>query len=626
MLVNTHLMAEMVLRRVAASEVVIHDVETSGLDWRHNHIVGHVITVGPLAGDTFYIPVRHAPGNNLPADIQVPQTDNGWRGEIHPFEVSMIKAYESKMTVFHNGAFDMRFMHKIGWKPSGPIEDTMIMAYLTDELRRSLSLDACCKEEKVAEKKGDQLYKYLSEKFGCAADKSSMAFYWRADPADTVVWDYASGDGTSTWQLRDVLKAQIIKPYYSTATRDYTLERVAKVEMLLIPILHRMSMRGIIVDEERLEELTRLTQIELETGEKALGGINVRSPIAMEKYFTDAGITEWMYTESTMHLPIEKRRKSFDAAFLATNAPGREIIKVRKNKTMLTNFLQPMKDRYLYNGKVYAEIHQTRDEEFGTRTGRLSVSNPNLTAIPGKRQKDAGRRFRSIFVPDPGKKFIEADYRTCEIVICTHYCKAKLWLDGFMNGVDPHTSISEGIGITRQHAKTINLAIMTGAGKKEIASQLGIGLVEGSKIVDQYFDGLPELKEFQKISTKNFRNRGFVATLLGRRLQLADPNKGYTGVNRLTQGGNADITKAALIAMDPYVELKMPVHDSVLFQGESINDPEVQKGMQAMVDVCGDLGLEVPMEAEYGEGINWGEATFNVMGKVRWEPANGNGT
>jgi DNA polymerase-1 len=280
-----------------------------------------------------------------------------------------------------------------------------------------------------------------------------------------------------------------------------------------------------------------------------------------------------------------------------------------------------MKGKFLHNGRVHTEFHQTRDEEFGTRTGRLSTTGPNMGAMPGKRQGELGKRFREIFIPDDGMEFTEADYNVCEIRICAHYCQARAWLDGFKAGKDPHTAISDALGIQRRHAKTINLALMTGAGKGKIASELGLPLHEGMRVVEQYFDGLPELKEFQRQATRAFESRGFVSTLLGRRLQLANSSKAYTAVNRLTQGGNADIIKSAMVALDkvPNIETMLTVYDSTLFQHEKGFDQARANALQTIVDMKA-LGIDfsVPMRAEYGSGKDWGQATFTTEGFVEW--------
>lgn len=603
------------MRRLADAKEVVVDVETSGLSWMTNHIIGWVLTDGPGPDDTFYVPVRHAPGGNLPSGEQVPMLSTSWNGSVHPVEHDMLKILAGKKLIFHHGTFDMGFMHRVGWKPSGPVEDSMIAAYLVDELRPSMSLEACCRDEQVQAKKGQQLYQAIAAKVNCAPDQSSMGYLWQMPADHPDVIDYSCGDGTSTWQLMETLRRRIIEPYYKNSKVEYSLQRVAEVEFKLLPILHKMSMRGIRVDEERLEQLIGEMTAEYEEALSKIGNeMNVRSPLQVRAYFEKQGITDWPLTE--------KGSPSFPERWLSTTDAGRAIVAVRKNRTLLDNFLLPMKGRFLRNGRVHTNFHQTRDMEYGTRTGRLSTTDPNLGAMPGKRQGALGRRFRSIFVPDVGMEFTEADYATCEIRICAHYCGARAWVNGLLNGIDPHTSISTEIGIPRKAAKTINLALMTGAGKDKIALELaeqGISADDAYSFVDRFFNGLPELQTFQKQSTRVFRDRGFVSTLLGRRLQLAEPRKAYTAVNRLTQGGNADCIKAAMVNLDQEQssETMLTVYDSALLQHEKGDREAALSAVKTMVNLPAmGIALEVPMRAEYGSGANWGEATFKEEGWV----------
>jgi DNA polymerase I len=609
MLINNWTMAEHVLRRLESCTEYVYDAETSGLDWRHNHVVGHVFTFGPSPQDTYYIPVRHARGGNLQADIQIPTRPDEWRGDVHPFEKEWIKRVKGKKMIGHNLSFDGGMLHKLGWTPSA-MEDTMVQAYLLDEVRRSLSLSACCKDYKVQEKLGDDLYAYLTNTYGAPAGRDSMSHFWLSDASEPVVWEYASGDGTSTFQLNKVLNEEIDRVYYSNAIMDFSLRRVADMESACTPVIHRMRIHGMRVDEERLQELHQKFTLEIAQAEERLNGINVKSPLAMQKYFTDAGVTDWPLTPTG--------KPSFPEEWMVKSEEGRAIVAVRKNRTLISSFLDPMTSRFLYKGRIHAEIHQTRDEHFGTKTGRLSVTAPNLSAYPGKRQGELGKIMRSVFVPDDGNEFVEADYKTCEIRVCAHYCKAKVWTEGYRKGIDPHTSVSDSMSIIRRHAKTINLALMTGSGKKAITEKLGLPDAEGSALVDQYFAGLPELKEFQNQAKRNFRSRGFVSTIGGRRLQLTDPNKDYTALNRLTQGGNADLTKTALVMADQVegAVLNMPVHDSLLFQTRIGDDETRTKVLRAMIDAGHELGFSIPMGVEWGRGMNWGEATFNTEGDI----------
>lgn len=618
MLINKIPMLDMVIRRIEDAPEVVLDVETSGLDYLKNHIVGWVVTVGPTPNDTFYIPVRHAGGGNMPAIIQIPTTSENWnREDIHPAEFRLIKAIKNKPLVFHHASFDMAFMSQVGWEPSGPIADTMIAAYLLDELRTSLSLEACCKEEKVAAKLSSIMYQHLAEKLGCAPDKSSMSHFWRLPGDDAVAVNYASGDGTSTYQLWQEYKRRIATPYFVNATREFDLKRVAAVEFALIPVLHKMRMRGVKVNEERLTHLINTLEADFKKSQKLIGDLNPRSPLQMRAYFEKHNITSWPKTL--------KGAPSFPELWLKTTEPGRAVLVARKYRTILDTFLLPMRGRHMRNGRVHTNFHQTRDELFGTKTGRLSTTDPNLGAQPGKRQKEMGALFRSVYEADEGMEFCEADYRAMEIRICAHYCKAKAWVDGFWKGLDPHTAVAQDIGIERPQAKVINLGIMMGMGKGRVAQELNMPMGEANATVDRYFAGLPELAQFQQQSANVFRSRGFVSTLLGRRLQLANPNKAFTAVNRLTQGGNADCMKSAMVALDKHddISMSLTVYDSCLFQVEKGNVAARERAIQKMVDMpaIGIPEFSIPMEAEYGQGKTWADATFTVLGHERWEPA-----
>lgn len=611
-LINTAEEAEKLLQRLQQSSRIVYDAETSGLDWKTNHIIGHVITFGPDPRDSFYVPVRHRDGGNLEGCRPEPEAVS-WQGAANWFEDTLIEYLnrQNMKICFHNGAFDMKFLTRIGFKKGAKTEDTMIAAYLVDELRRSFSLDACCRDEGVQEKKGMALYQriaeYTNQPLSEKRPQEIMAFLWMLPGDDDVVVDYSAGDGTSTWQLMDALWEKIKKPYYENQFRSYDLQRVAEVEFALMPVLNKMMTRGIKIDLEYFAELTKQIGDEYQEAAEKIGDLNVRSRNQMMEYFRSHDIENWPMTP--------KGNPSFNEKWLLTTEPGQRIVKARKFRTLHDSYLKPMRERHIVDGRLYVNYSQTMDEDYGTKTGRLSAHDPNITGQPGKRQGELGKRFRTAYIPDRGN-WISADYQTCEIVVCCHYCKAAVWLEGFKNGVKAHQSVSDAIGIPYQHAKTINLGLMTGMGKNALAEDLGIPLNEAITLVNQYFDGLPEVKRFQKKSMANFRNRGFVSTLLGRRLQLDDARFAYRALNRLTQGGNADIIKERMVAMDEVAdhngsELILNVHDDISFECDE--KEQAVEMVDCMKDMSG-VGLSLPMQVDWGRGPNWGVATFNEEG------------
>src|SRR5688572_24601943 len=105
---------EAILDRLRDEPVVCVDLETSGLDWRRNHIVGWVLTFGSNPLDSFYLPVRHAQGGNI-LNYPGPQTADGWDGKPHPIEGAIIASLDQpgRLVFGHHLGFDLKFMWRL---------------------------------------------------------------------------------------------------------------------------------------------------------------------------------------------------------------------------------------------------------------------------------------------------------------------------------------------------------------------------------------------------------------------------------------------------------------------------------------------------------------------------------
>ena len=475
---------DVVAAHLSKADRVVIDVETNGLDWKTNHIVGYVFTFGPAPEESFYIPVRHATGNNSePTSVR-----------------NMIISHQTRPRhwIGHNLAFDLGFLTKEGIELNGTFEDTMINAALLDEFRRSFSLESCAREAGVQAKLADEIKEHIERTFGQSFGKNYMGQYWKLDAQDKVAIDYATGDGTTTWQLAE-MQAEWLE--------DQDLGVVHDVECKLIPVLNRMTMRGIRVDEERLHKLKAIMEHRIVNANHDLGReLNVNSGAQIRKYLEDHGVTNWPTTPAG--------NPSFPEEFLLSNEPGQKIIKVRKAKRMLDAFIQPIIDRHLYKGRVHSTFNQLRGDEYGTVTGRLSSSNPNLQQVP-KRDVGNGVLFRSIFVPDEGMVWGSADYSQCEPRLLAHYSKCKVLIGGYPQtpSVDAHTAVAQAANIDRQSGKRLNQALLTGAGNKKAAMMLGKPMDEAMRIVNDYFKAMPEIRDLQKVAANAMRDRGFVRSI-----------------------------------------------------------------------------------------------------------------
>ncbi|KKN51107.1 hypothetical protein LCGC14_0626170 [marine sediment metagenome] len=603
------------LRRLEVEPTFVVDVETSGLDWRFNHPVGYVLTFGPKPEDSFYLPVRHAGGGNIPAldGIEIPDTPTGWRGDLHPIEkeiASILKKRRGYLAIGHYLAFDLRFLSRAGITLDSKTSCTMVNAALIDEHSYSFSLDACARYAGVEAKKGQGLYEYLANEFGGDVDKKQMGNYWRTNANVPIVHEYAMGDGTSTWQLLRWQMDQIVAQ---------ELDRVYDVECRMINVLHRITKRGIKIDEERLHEVQTICHQRRDTAMAKLPeDMNTRAPTQVEKLMRDNGITDW---------PLTKLDKpSFPKEWLETNKIGRSIIAVRAYLSLDSTFITPMIDEHLFNGRVHAQFHQMRNDEYGTITGRLSSSNPNLQAIH-KRNKDIGMLYRSIFIPDEGMVWGSDDYSQCEPRLLAYYSRCRVLLEGYnaTPPVDAHTAVAKRAGIDRERGKRLNQAMITGAGVPGVSNLLRCSKEEAAAALEEYFAAMPEVKTFRGRASRRMKQRGYVICLLGRRARLnlrSSKDKSFTALNRLLQCGNASMIKQKMVEIDEFQRSEgdgcvmiNSVHDSLDHQFLPEKREVYLEAGRIMAAFGPDdaITLDVPIVVDRGEGRNWAEATYGEL-------------
>lgn len=614
------------LRRLAVAPRVTIDLETSGLDWKKNFVCGWVLTFSPNPADSYYLPVRHQPGGNL-LGFRGPQAAEGWDETLHPVEPDILKALDRQdLQVWgFNLGFDLKFAMRLGFTLRPSFRDGIINAALIDEHRPSYSLESCAADAGVAAKKSELIKTYLISKFPDEhlTPRNAMGHFWRLAGDDPMAVEYAEGDGTSTDQLIRWQDAEL-------AAQE--LGKVHGVESALTPVLARMSFKGIRVDEERLHwlkgHITERLDALLATFPPDFSS---RSSTAVQKWCVDHGETGWPLTPTG--------KPSFAEAWLETHDAGRQIIQLRKLDNLRNSFVNPLLETHLWRGRVHTDFNQLRGDEYGTVTGRLSSSNPNLQQVP-KRNRDLGKLFRSVFVPDEGMIWGDADFRQCEPVILAYYSRAKVLIEGFtaIPPVDAHAAVTRAMRPdwrdmpddefakvsktlefkdARETGKRINQTLITGGGKGVLVKKYKMQDVD--RAWNDYFRAMPEIRDLQKRAARRFEQRGYLVSLLGRRARLVDRNKSYTGVNRLLQVGNADVLKAKLVQIDEYlasegrpIDVLNNVHDALSFQFDNAQRMHYTECLRIMTDFSpGQLiEMDVPLGVDAGEGPTWGIATY----------------
>jgi len=605
-LINTIEQAACFFEQLEKRDEAVVDVETSGLDWKKNFVVGYVFTLSPNPDDTYYIPVRHQGGNlyNEPA----PESAES-EVKPHTFEMNLHASlkHQPMKLIGHHLAFDLKFMtkHNINVTTCN-FEDTMINAGLIDEYRSSYALEACCINARVTPKLGRNLYSYLQNRFGGSSGPKQMGNFWRLSGDDPMGNEYAMGDGISTYELWQQQQGVL---------DDQDLRTVWGIENRVIRVLHRMMMRGVKVNQPRIENTIGIVENRLIEAMKQLPeGVNLRSGSQMKELFENVGITDWSITD--------KGNPSFPEKWLLTNEIGRCVVAARKYRNLKDSFLSPLQN-HLYKGRIHTEFNQSRSEDFGTITGRLSCSRPNMQQVP-KRNEELGRLFRALFIPDEDMIWASADYSQCEPRLLAHYSKCKVMLEGYLADppLDAHTAVAISAGIDRTSGKRLNQGLITGMGRKTAIEELGFGAEKGGEIYDQYFRSMPEIKRLQKDAARQMKFAGYIKSILGRRARYdtrGGRDTAYKAVNRLLQCGNADIIKKSMADIDDHlgangdeVHMLLSIHDSLDFQFHEDNRKVFERALEIMEDFGPGRSVELrlPMVVDVGEGPNWEIASY----------------
>lgn len=247
----------------------------------------------------------------------------------------------------------------------------------------------------------------------------------------------------------------------------------------------------------------------------------------------------------------------------------------------------------IHDGRLHTWL-----KNYGTVTGRLSSSKPNLQNIP-RPDSDDGKLLRSVFTAPPGYKLIVADYGQIELVVIAHFIGRGGLYDAFMNGEDPHRKTASDMfrcpvenvnGRQRQICKTSNFLISYGGGWKTLMISANKYLPDDQKITGAtakevmaiYADTYPEVEEFRSavMDTARRRKPPYIRTLIGRKRRMpklhARNPKVRSAAERalfsaLIQGSAADLMKLALIRADtmlaeqlPDAHLVLTIHDEIV--------------------------------------------------------------
>ena len=576
---------------------VSFDTETTSLDYMLAELVGISIALKP--NEAFYIPINHS------YEGAEKQLEQGFVLEaLKPFLES-----DEIPKIGHNLKYDRHILQNAGIDLKGKLLDTMLFSYVNNSTITRHNLDAVSK-------------RYLNinpTSYEDVAGKGAKQIPFSEVSID-VASDYASEDADISLKLYEHIEPMVQKE--AKLAKLYS-----EIEGPLIYTLGDIERNGVLIDSEKLNQQSKeleakILKLERKVQKNAGEDFNLGSPKQLQEILYEKlglpvikktpkgqpSTSEAVLQELSMDFPIVHDILSYRA--------------ISKLKSTYTDKLPKMINSN--TGRVHTSYHQAV-----TATGRLSSSDPNLQNIPIRSEE--GRRIREAFIAPEGYKILAADYSQIELRIMAHLSKDQGLMDGFAKGQDIHQATAAEIfsinidDVTpnqRRSAKAINFGLIYGMSAFGLSKQLQITRAEAQNYIEQYFERYPGVKNYMDETKLSAKKNGFVETVLGRRLYLADiESSNYqrrqyaerSAINAPMQGTAADLIKMAMTDLHSKIrnesldaKIIMQVHDELVIE---VNENQLDELSDLTVNIMADIfKLDVDLKVDADTGNNWDEA------------------
>jgi DNA polymerase I len=584
------------LTQLDVASLVSIDTETTSLNAMQAKLVG--ISFCIKAGQAAYLPLCHdyigAP-QQLAIDVVLEKL-KPWLED------------PTKSKLGQNLKYDQHIFANHGIKLNGITHDTLLQSYILESHRPHNMDSLALRHLDVKTISYDDITGKGVNRIG----------FEQVDIAQAT--QYAAEDADITLQLH-----QCLYPKIESDTRLDDIYRQLEIPML--NVLFEMERNGVLLDSKLLKcqsQTLGKKLLDLEQAAFAIAGqsFNLNSP---------KQIQEILFNQ--LKLPVIKKTPKGAPSTnedvlqqLALDYPLPKILLdyrgLAKLKSTYTDKLPVMVDAK--TGRVHTNYAQAV-----AVTGRLTSNDPNLQNIPVRTAE--GRRVREAFIAPPKHSIISADYSQIELRIMAHLSQDAGLLKAFADGEDIHSATAAEVFSVpldkidkeqRRYAKVINFGLIYGMSEFGLATQLGIERSAARAYMDRYFARYPGVADYMQRTRENAKIKGYVETVLGRRLWLPEINSSNgnrrqgaerAAINAPMQGTAADIIKLAMIALREWLsqeklhsKLIMQVHDELVLE---VPADELEIVQFKLPDLMGNvIKLDVPLLVEVGVGENWEQA------------------
>lgn len=444
--------------------------------------------------------------------------------------------------------------------------------------------------------------------------------------------DMCMSDCVNTSKLQEIFEKELkdISNSQSKEGKEWNILRYHN-EIIIpgIRVLKKMELRGMPVNADYLQTIKRELEFEIESirskifSYPELSGkedLKLSSTYDLNKILYDffkfspisrKTVAGYAVDKST----LEKLESKYNHPVLADLQNFKLLVKLH------STYVKPYMDGYVRSdGRIHGVFNQHI-----AMTGRLSMEKPNLQNIPVR----IGPLILSMFEAREGWSILVADYSQIELRVMAAYSGSNRMIRAFKNNEDIHLLTASEVhqlpldSVTpeqRQDAKSINFGIIYGMSDKGLSESLDISLERAHEYRRAYLDTYDGIEEYMEERKREYRIKGFVETLFGRRIYIRGNDEEHNerrAINGPIQGTASDINQKSLIDLDSIIESGGylmggidVIHDSQVYE---IPDEELEIGKKLIAETMENLDLsfmkEVPLKVDIGVGKNLGDAS-----------------
>lgn len=454
-------------------------------------------------------------------------------------------------------------------------------------------------------------------------DAQPKAFAYGLVPKD-ILHRYCALDTLATAKIANVLRPQIEddgpNEMMNTTFLSPSTYALAQVEAW-----------GMAASETVARLLGKRLQTEIDEVTSALRDLGCTININSDDQLAD-------YLFNTLKLPVQRLtdtgKQSTDADSLM-KLEGKHpavawLLQYSKLSTLKGTFVDGLLP-HIYNGRIHGNINQD-----GARSGRWSMSNPNLQNIPSRGAY--AKLIKSIFAAPPGRVIIQLDYSQLELRAAALLTGDETMTEAFSKGLDLHKRTAELISemmwnippseVTKEHrahAKTFGFGVWYGKSDQSMAKELGISKADVAKlrfaIMGKFQKAEPWIESQKAFALEHGYTWTYWDGELARKrnlFQVASYDD-YTASSALRASFNTPIQGSAALYMERTISAVVSwikrnridakvvntVHDSIII--EAADDVAVKVAQKVKAIMESWPSGDVPLVADVDIGRTWGD-------------------